>query len=517
MLLLTLVCTQMTVSAQQEPISGPSDLPGLILYLRADQDVYQSGTRTSLGPAAVASGDPVGLWLDQSGNMNDAILPATAAAPTLASAAFYGYDGINMTLPAVRFGGPPTQRGQLGQGLVTPCDPGKTFTVVAVYASQASGPQIPLALVGGSNRWLLGPYNNAYQAGVGGGFAKNPITTQQGTVVIQTVTQYGTNLHNYLMGVQTGSLTNSARVTPGPLHLGAIDAKSLSAGSDLVLLLVYNRVLSTTEQTALSDWLAGRTDQLMTVVYAGNSLTFGKGASSGQLADPPTPTGALLPTAGGAGTTYPDDAAKGLAAWGVDGLQFDYGKTGAQGSELAAATVAPVDMVLWPILTHAPGRLQVAVFWEGTNDLALKTNGPASASVARAYNGIAQWCSRRHLRGIVTITLTIIPRTGTSGVDGATTLPQSDANFEADRQAVNAELRKAFPTPVKGLTDVYTGASYGDYLVDVAADPLIGSLDKHGHVNVKYYSDAHTHLNDAGYQIIAGYVEPLLQKIIASH
>jgi hypothetical protein len=58
----------------------PSKLPGLQLWLRADRGLYQDSALTT---PAVADGDPVGGWKDQSGQGRHATQATAAARPTL--------------------------------------------------------------------------------------------------------------------------------------------------------------------------------------------------------------------------------------------------------------------------------------------------------------------------------------------------------------------------------------------------------------------------------------------------
>lgn len=73
----------------------PDVIPGLKLWLRADRGTFQDASGTT---AATASGQPVGLWADQSGHANGASQALAAARPTLQTAAING-------LPAIQFDG----------------------------------------------------------------------------------------------------------------------------------------------------------------------------------------------------------------------------------------------------------------------------------------------------------------------------------------------------------------------------------------------------------------------------
>jgi len=124
----------------------------------------------------------------------------------------------------------------------------------------------------------------------------------------------------------------------------------------------------------------------------------------------------------------------------------------------------------------------VVVIWEITNDLKL------GASRAAAYQNIVTYCRRRKAAGWKVIVLTVLPRTQVG-------LP---ATFEADRQAINAELRQHW-------------RDYADALVDVGANPTLGPDGSQA--NLTYYWDG-IHLTDAGYAVVAGMVAPALEAVL---
>ncbi len=73
----------------------PSDIDGLILWLKADAGVFEDSAKTT---PATDDGDVIGAWADQSGNGNDATQGTTANKPTLRLNVVNG-------LPVIRFDG----------------------------------------------------------------------------------------------------------------------------------------------------------------------------------------------------------------------------------------------------------------------------------------------------------------------------------------------------------------------------------------------------------------------------
>lgn len=77
---------------------APTDITGLKLWLKADTGLYQERTGASATTPASADADPVGSWLDQSGQANHITAASDARRPALKLA-------IQNGLPVVRFDG----------------------------------------------------------------------------------------------------------------------------------------------------------------------------------------------------------------------------------------------------------------------------------------------------------------------------------------------------------------------------------------------------------------------------
>lgn len=129
------------------------------------------------------------------------------------------------------------------------------------------------------------------------------------------------------------------------------------------------------------------------------------------------------------------------------------------------------------------------IIWGGTNDTYLGTSPATTYANIKAY-AQARKTAHPEMRVII---LTILPRSD-SGVS---------ASFESDRQTINASLLADFPTATT-QTNIWTGASYADYLVDVGSDATIGVAG--AELNTTYYVGDKVHLKNAGYAIVAQYV-----------
>lgn len=131
---------------------------------------------------------------------------------------------------------------------------------------------------------------------------------------------------------------------------------------------------------------------------------------------------------------------------------------------------------------------QVVIIWGGTNNL---TNATTT------YNNIKSYCTARQAVGWKCIILTILPRTQ-AGIS---------PSFETLRQSVNASLRADFPTAT-AHANIYTGASYADYLIDIGSDATIGVAGSE--LNTTYYLDK-VHLANTGCAVAADYVKKAIQ------
>jgi lysophospholipase L1-like esterase len=145
------------------------------------------------------------------------------------------------------------------------------------------------------------------------------------------------------------------------------------------------------------------------------------------------------------------------------------------------------------ILDMAPTRVDrrfnsrlgrnVVVVWAGTNDLAL-WNHMASA----VYKRLQQYCEERRQQGFTVLVLTMIPRNDKLCLPG----------FEERRQSVNRKLRECW-------------SGFADGLVDVAADPLIGTPGCES--DLRYWVKGGVHLTNNGLGLVAAHVRDALLQL----
>lgn len=190
------------------------------------------------------------------------------------------------------------------------------------------------------------------------------------------------------------------------------------------------------------------------IVFDGNSLVNGSGASSARMA-------------------FPEQCYRQLQIpWNYAG---NYGVGGQTTPEMTADAVPEID----PLIKAA--HTNVCVPWEITNDLFYGSDHLTPASPSTALTNYKAYCSARISAGWQkVVAVTVLPRSG------------GDANFESYRATCNTELRNPANIGV-----------YWHAVADVAADPNLGPAGSTS--NTTYYADG-THLTDVGYAIVSSIV-----------
>lgn len=218
-------------------------MSGLKLWLRADSNLYQNASGTI--PAA-ASGDPIGLWKDRSGNSGDMTVPAsldqTIGRPVLNSSALNGQ-------PALTFNGASSLN-----NLVNYPYPNTIFVL-----GRYTGGMDRRILSGSSNNWLMGWFDGAsspFYADAWINYPASPAgTTWYAYATDQTATAQRIFQGNNLMA--TGALTNS----PGPIGLSvggwSTCCVELSA-AEVAEVIVYDRMLTDAERASVYAYLNAR-------------------------------------------------------------------------------------------------------------------------------------------------------------------------------------------------------------------------------------------------------------------
>ena len=219
------------------------------------------------------------------------------------------------------------------------------------------------------------------------------------------------------------------------------------------LLIVAVGLVLLTGSTAASGCGEAGGDEVL-VLFDGDSLTagylVGAGESYPSKVAGELPDGVLVRNVAVSGQTWPDLLAD--AAEEVDGA-FSKAR-----------------------------RRNVVVVWAAANDLAAGFTGEEAAANARRY------CEGRRRAGFSVVLLTMFPLQP----------PEVDPDYERERLAYNARLRRDW-------------REYADALVDVAGDDRFG--DSSQPERARFFLDV-VHLNAAGYEIVAELVTPAVRRLI---
>jgi lysophospholipase L1-like esterase len=187
------------------------------------------------------------------------------------------------------------------------------------------------------------------------------------------------------------------------------------------------------------------------VLFLGNSLTRGSGASSPSAA-------------------YPTVTMREL---GIGDAWENLGHDSETTQQMAQEAPLLVDV-------QADGtRPTIAIVWEIGNDLWY------GANQTDAFQHFVDYCRTRRKNGFRVVALTITPRLN----------PTAPATWETDRLAINGRLRAE-----------WTG--FADGLADVAAAPELGNAGDRA-----IYGPDGIHLIDAGYAAVARIVADVLRQV----
>lgn len=197
------------------------------------------------------------------------------------------------------------------------------------------------------------------------------------------------------------------------------------------------------------DWLSDAG-----IVFDGNSLTAGQGATSGQ--------------------DYPAQLINLLTALGVTGIaHYNFGVGGQTTSDMDSDVTTQID----PLIL---GGVQNILFaWEIGNDIYY--NGNTTAAETRFQN----YCLDRQAAGWTVIVITLTPRNQSSAFG------DTISQFNTKLNNANTWLRANYTSFASGIVDVAADSRLSDY------------------TDATYFSDG-IHYTDAGYGVVAELALPVL-------
>jgi hypothetical protein len=228
----------------------PTQIAGLTFWLRADMGTWQD-QGGSVTPAA-ADGDPVGRWVDQSGNAADVTgYNSTTQRGTLKLSQVNGK-------PVIRFAAASSQGMQtFGNGGTSPPQTTTTATLFAVvkHADTANGKWY-LNGAAGSNGYGLAKFGNARSFLIEGVAAQNDGTVPTTAFELWSATTDGSTNNMWVNGSQVLTNVNNAVIAPtANLY---VNESGNYCNCDIAELLLYNSALSTAQRQQVESYLNGK-------------------------------------------------------------------------------------------------------------------------------------------------------------------------------------------------------------------------------------------------------------------
>lgn len=207
----------------------PTDIAGLQLWLKADGDVYTTGTTQA------TDGQTVTTWVDASGQGNDSTQATAAKRPVFDDTA-----GVKSLLTSGT------------EWMTTTWSAGSTCSIFVVYKNSGTSNG---RWVSGTNNWLIGPYSFYYAYYSNTGFAANPTSSNSNTTIrVHNVVQTSGGGQHWLNGVSQG--TTASAGAPGTIEAPGTYLSGSEIGSGNIYEVIgYDSALGTGDRQAVEDYL----------------------------------------------------------------------------------------------------------------------------------------------------------------------------------------------------------------------------------------------------------------------
>ena len=240
--ILTIPNFGLQVQSWQVGAFSPLDIAGLQLWLKADAGLWQDSVG---GTPAVADGDVVGAWEDQSGQSNDASQATTSKKPLLKTGIVNGRD-------VVRFDGADDW---LKTGSFARSQPSHVFAVIQ-QISWTGEDRLwdSVSAVNGlmAYQWSVSPGLKMYS---GAGLGDNSGLAIGTFGVLSCLYNGASSVLRINGNEQTG---NAGANAGNGITLGAAQVLTVSMNGDFAELLVYDAALSTADRQAMETYLNAR-------------------------------------------------------------------------------------------------------------------------------------------------------------------------------------------------------------------------------------------------------------------
>lgn len=207
----------------------PTDIEGCKLWLKADGDVYRTGS------VQAVDGETVYKWMDASGQGNYSLQNSIGARPV-----FKNIAGVKSLLLSG------------AEWMDTLWSAGSTCSIFVVYKNSGTTNG---RWVSGSNNWLLGPYSFNYSYYSSTGFAGGSTSSNSNTSIrVHNATQTSGGGQHWLNGVSQGTVGSAG--APGIISAPGTYLSGGELGSGHIYEVIgYDSALSTGDREDVEDYL----------------------------------------------------------------------------------------------------------------------------------------------------------------------------------------------------------------------------------------------------------------------
>lgn len=222
---------QQRKNSSSVPSFSPSDISGLVLWLRDDQGVFQD----TVGGLVSTNGDPVGAWEDQSGQGNH-VTQTGVARPTLTA------------------GGLDFNGGQWLDGPLSSSQPATIIARVEFDALSTGAFQAVWDAQQASNRWFLSADSNTDELLIFAGSLVNSSTVSASESTLTTVIN-GASSILYRDGSIIGAGNTGSNILSN-FRIGNNRALTGALTGQIKHILAYNKVLTAQERADVEQWIS---------------------------------------------------------------------------------------------------------------------------------------------------------------------------------------------------------------------------------------------------------------------
>lgn len=224
----------------------PLALSGLAAWFDATRSTFQERTGGSATTPAAADNDPVGSWLDLSGNARHATGPADSKRPVLKL-------GVKNGRSVVRFDGTDDIL-STATGFLDGAVDLTVFLVSRMRSAGVSGRTLADGTGGGSN-WLLGTFGGNATSFYDGNFHESSGNAGSTNWFLNVARRDSTASNLFTNGAANTGATTTPGSGPNGFAFGNRGDETEPRDADVAEVVAYSRALTTSERQAVESYL----------------------------------------------------------------------------------------------------------------------------------------------------------------------------------------------------------------------------------------------------------------------